>query len=610
MKTLKNFILLLMVMSIPLLGFSQQENTDAVYNVLAKEYSLNSDGSMEFHYHKELKLLTHYAFHRLFGETFIVYDPTYQELKINEAYTVMADGRRVDSPENAFNEVLPHFANDIPAYNHLREMVVTHTGLEVGATIVLDYTIITKSPFIPYLMGDETIGENVPVNEMEIVVKVPPRTDLYYKIMNIRTAPEINRGLDEEVYTWTFRNLGANSMESYQDGSISPRLMFTTARDLSQVYFKFVDQMAFKAMASSLAMKHAKDFLEGNEDDITKMLKLQDVVLNQVKLAEIPLEYTNFKVRQPAVVWNQANATSLEKALLLSNWLIQANINAVPVALIPNNEFDRSNGNLYCFKGFAVQVNPRETGRFYLSVTHKNDQNLVYDLKDYTALQLDGAIESLRTFQETAETDNEISLSGELSMPFAESITGSLAMTLEGANNPFLKLSQNKDVVKSYLSGGLGSSAVKDYSLDKLNEEECKATFTIEKNNPLEHTGDYFFLTLPGLSVDASHFHLEGMSDERETPLKLPQGIDVEYSYTITLPEGWKMVTPEADIEIKNEIGTVEINISQKKNKLVIDKEIKVQPDISVQQYPDLLKLVRTWVDERYNKLVLEEGGK
>ena len=46
----------------------------------------------------------------------------------------MADGKKVKAPENAINEILPAFAAGAPAFNSLREMVITHTALERGAT--------------------------------------------------------------------------------------------------------------------------------------------------------------------------------------------------------------------------------------------------------------------------------------------------------------------------------------------------------------------------------------------------------------------------------------------------------------------------------------------
>ena len=76
-------ISLILASSLAIVCFAQEENTDAVYNKLTKEFVLHPDGTMEYHFRKELKLLTHFAFQRLFGETFIVFDSTYQELKFS-----------------------------------------------------------------------------------------------------------------------------------------------------------------------------------------------------------------------------------------------------------------------------------------------------------------------------------------------------------------------------------------------------------------------------------------------------------------------------------------------------------------------------------------------
>jgi len=94
--------------------FSQDDNYDAVYIQLSKTFTLNSDGSVDYNYVKKLKLQTYRSFHSLYGETFVVYNPEFQSLKINEVYTIMADGKKVPSPSNAFNEVLPGAAANAP----------------------------------------------------------------------------------------------------------------------------------------------------------------------------------------------------------------------------------------------------------------------------------------------------------------------------------------------------------------------------------------------------------------------------------------------------------------------------------------------------------------
>ncbi len=193
--------LLLAIFCLSIINISYSQNADAEYYKIHKEYTLNEDGSIEFHYAKELKLLSHYSFHRLYGETFIIYNTDFQTLKINSAYTIMADGKKTITPENAFNEVLPRFSTNAPSFNNIREMVVTHTGLEVGSTINLDYTINSKKGFFPALMIDDVLSESSPIQELIIKVNIPDSKNLHFELLNLDGDPTITTEKGKKVYS-------------------------------------------------------------------------------------------------------------------------------------------------------------------------------------------------------------------------------------------------------------------------------------------------------------------------------------------------------------------------------------------------------------------------
>ena len=82
---------------------SAQAIPEAEFIKITKDYTFQPDGSYEIRYTKQLKINTHIAFNNLYGETFIVYNPNYQSIKINSSYTEQADGSIIKAPENAFN---------------------------------------------------------------------------------------------------------------------------------------------------------------------------------------------------------------------------------------------------------------------------------------------------------------------------------------------------------------------------------------------------------------------------------------------------------------------------------------------------------------------------
>ena len=122
-KTLSVYAIIVVTAIFASTAFAQDNKSDAEFQKIVKEYTLHPDGSVTYHYAHTLKLLTYYSFTTVYGETHIVYNTKYQKATVNLAKTTMADGRVVTSPPNAFNEILPGFAANAPAYNHIRDLV-------------------------------------------------------------------------------------------------------------------------------------------------------------------------------------------------------------------------------------------------------------------------------------------------------------------------------------------------------------------------------------------------------------------------------------------------------------------------------------------------------
>lgn len=205
MKTIHLYIgVLALLLSMTL---TAQAAPEARFGKLSKTYTLHADGSQELRVQKELTLYTHAAMNSLYGETFIVYDPQYQQLEIHDSYTRQKDGTIVRTPDNAFVEVLPSAATNAPAYNGLKEMVVVHTGLELGATICLDYSIKSRAGYLPELDICCPIKELSPIDEFTLRIEVPEGKTLHYELLNASARPtEMNKDGMKSI-TWKLKNV-------------------------------------------------------------------------------------------------------------------------------------------------------------------------------------------------------------------------------------------------------------------------------------------------------------------------------------------------------------------------------------------------------------------
>ena len=317
--TMKKIILSIILPALVLLAAlpaAAAPKAEAQFDKLVKTYTLNPDGSQEVRVIKQLTLYTHAAMNSLYGETFIVYDPAYQQLTINDSYTRQTDGSIVRTPDNAFVEVLPSAAADAPAYNGLKEMVVVHTGLELGATIYLDYTIVTKAGALPALDIFEPVEELSPIRNYELSISVPDGTPLHYELLNGKAAPKVSVADGMRKVAWTLKNVKPRPRYlpvSVQAGSL--QAVAATTFDSREAVLNVLSSQAYSPDDEAVKALLAS-FDEGVADRRSVLDKINDYITSGLGQSRLTLAQTGYRVRPAADVIGSAYATSAERALL------------------------------------------------------------------------------------------------------------------------------------------------------------------------------------------------------------------------------------------------------------------------------------------------------
>lgn len=323
---MKKYILIIAAL---LAVWSAGAQTDATLDKVAESYTLNEDGSIVHNYQKVMRYHTHYSFFSLFGETFVVYNPEYQDLKINHCYTIQKDGTRVDAPANAFNEVLPRDAANAPAYNHLIEMVITHTGLELGATVYLDYTITTKPEMQSTLDIDRTFSQQgANIKEYTVKVNLPEGKKLTWKMADSNVKPVVKGN----TYTWTLRNLpaGAGEQLATKNGEGLPRLTATTAESLAEALTPMTIESRELCRIDPALLSDAKC-------DGCKAKAIQKYIVTGLGSSSVKPEAVGYRLRQCGEVMQTAYGTKAEKARAMARLMRAEGLDAEMVVVMPKN---------------------------------------------------------------------------------------------------------------------------------------------------------------------------------------------------------------------------------------------------------------------------------
>lgn len=605
---MKKIFLILLAGLFATAASAQYNDADAVYGKITKTFTLNDDGSASMRHYKQLRLQSHLSFNRLYGETFIIYDPAFQKVTINEAYTIMADGKRVETPENAFNEVLPRGAAHSAAFNHLRELVVTHTGTEIGATLYLDYTLTSQKDFLPALMGNELVQESSPIEEMQIVVKVPSAVELHHRMMNLRTAPEMVVQGNQKIYTWTFKGIAAGSQDYFSGAQLSvPRLLFSTSPKAGAAVDWITRQPAFDYHATDPLQKYAATVKSEKQEEMKTLLALQNLVAKEMAYDHVPPQWNGYRVRTPAEVWQSNGGTQLEKAVLLATLLNAADFHAVAVMAAPEKLFDKNMGDLLIFDESFVKVNTKNYGTLYLGATSTSDQSLDYGSGGQVLMPLyKNADISPITL---SEGKNVIDVKGNLALANDQTLSGEMKITVQGKPNPFLLLQNDATKLKSQLTQNMISKADDALNVVNSNAEKSDIVVQINKEKALQDAGRIMKLELPQMTSGFGGWHISFLSSQRDGDFVLPFPISESYNYTITLPAGYELVTMKQRVDLKNEAGSVKIELNPKGNQISVSRSLRLYKGvIAPADYPAFRALINEWLDTNYTTLLLRKA--
>ncbi len=607
-----NYKIILLTLSI-LAGTSicaQDQKSDAVYQEQTREYTLEKDGSWTYHYSHKLLINTYYAFNSLYGEDFIDYNPDFQKLKINRSVTTMADGKQVATPENAYNELLPGFAANVPAWNRLREMVVTHTALERGATIDFDYSLTSAKGYNPAMSGNEQLLMNSPVKKLTFIIRVPSGASFNYGQFNLNTKPAVVKQGGKIMYTWTLTDLPAALREDFrpQEQQNRPRIVFASSPKTADLIAGFASQEAFKCEIPEAVKTEAAATVSGMDKPLLKALKLQKKVANDLNTWQVPLQYTAYKLRNVAAIWKSNGGTEAEKAVLLTAMLRSQNIQAEPVAVVAERYYSKKVISTALIERFLVKVNIQGMDPIFLSPTQTDQQDLRYFLGGKRIIALvPGKTQPSEVLN---DSKNSISLSGNLDLGEDLALKGDLNLELGGCQNPWLKLQKDSSYTSTLLSNSFGNGKISDIVKGKTDIDLSSFGFKASASSYTTERAGHVFLTLPTVSTGSESWHMTELVSSRAEPLEIPFAIKESYDIFITMPEGMSLISTAATLNMNNEFGSIEFSITTEGNQLhIIRKLVILKTYVPVEKYNTFRSMINTWNSKKYREVVLKKGN-
>lgn len=542
MKTLSIYIGILGMLLLAVLPVKAE--SEAEFRKLSKTYTLRADGSQELRVQKELTLFTHAAMNGLYGETFIVYDPEFQELTIHESYTRQKDGTVIKTPSNALVEVLPSSAANAPAYNHLKEMVVVHTGLELGATIYLDYSIVSKAGYLPELDVCCPVKELSPVKEFIFRLNVPAGKSVRYELLNASAKPVIAQGNGMKSFIWTLKDVVPRPY-AYPSGRGNLGLVQAVASGMMPVFVastwpgyteavKYLQKQFAVGNTSVVEGKVAEltQGLEGNPQAMRNAIANYMAGLYQLGHCNVSLQDAGYRLRPASEVITSAYGTQAELVNLDVTLQRAAGLEAevAVCALRPSVDGNR---------GLATVM------------------SLVCQSKK---------------------------------MPEKVALTG----TEEACLQPFMTITDlqgKKLMLESYLGA-----------------KEVRTTDTLEvKSDKLQELADGWGIVPLSDPTPVRSLYAYAGNTSISKKILLPRTVDCALETIVRLPEGMKW-SGHADKEISNACGKVVFSYKAVKGGVKVTRSIRIDRQLQTPaNYKELYALLSEWRDTNNHTLVVKK---
>lgn len=618
LRSIVGALALFLLTEVPLSAQQTSVAHDGEFLEIMHTYTLGEDGSITHNYAHRLRLLTSFGFTRQYGESFVIYDPARQSLKIDSSRTRMAGGTMVESPFNAYNEVLPSFAHNAAPWSGMREMVVTHTGLERGAVVHYGYTLTTQPGMYPGLSARVLLGDRSPVHRAVVRVRVPKSATLTHALMgHPSTAPVRSEEGRMAVYTWTIENIPALAVESHQPAmdAVLPVLFFSTTgmrdivehalggpgvMDLTPDAARVVDGITAKAGSA-----------------LEKVRALQAHVATTIGSMPADLQFIGFRAR-PAMQSFESNVgSSLDRSVLLAAMLRHAKYTARPVLVSPyltqsgtawtagSLDPALACAHLYTTAGVEVTVDgtvllldPTEAQTGSIATRFARGAYLPLDARSLPTRALPVPGDAL---QRRAEITSDWTLAADLTLSGKSrvTITGASAPDLDpsslfGRNRPALvPPALGLTFTKVATTGERGAPTACEVSLAPVRIPSHAGVLIIPVPHPVGAVTD-LQMVLPAIS--------------RSTPVLIGRQEEV-VRMTLHLPAGVK-VEPAAQVELINGVGEVRSVVRANGTTVEVERSITIKvPIVRSEQYDELHALIVAWKHRAHVQLPLRMVG-
>lgn len=223
------------------------------------------------------------------SQMYIFYSQSMQEAQVIEAYTLRADGKKIDVQSSAIMTKESPASVNAPMFSDYKIKVVVFPELSVGAKLFIKYKLVQKTSLFPgHFFFSDSISPHLHFGSYQVDISVPKSLPLYADAFGIKEEKLPDEG--GRIHSrWTGANTTAIAPEP---GSVSafdyaPRLIVSSFKDYASLAKAYQERAHDKAKVTPKVQARAEQITQGLNSQQQKIRALYHWVSKNIRYVAI-----------------------------------------------------------------------------------------------------------------------------------------------------------------------------------------------------------------------------------------------------------------------------------------------------------------------------------
>ncbi|HTQ15381.1 MAG TPA: DUF3857 domain-containing protein [Rhizomicrobium sp.] len=306
------------------------------------DLQLNADGSFVESRDVAYKVLDEQGRQAL-QQTTLSYTEGYQAVTISRAYTLKANGTRIDVSPSGM--LYGHGATSAPGFEDLKTVTVVFPNVEVGDEVVIVSVFEQRRPWFENQFAQTFAFSHAIVSrDAQIAVTTPASMQVFFD------ASAMDGGTPETVNgstrrTWTFQNnvALAEEPEAISELDDGPHLVVTTYPDYAAIAHMYDRIFSGRARVTPDIQALADQLTSGTSDRREQTRLLYEWVSQHIAYVDIVLGAGGFVPHEASAVLQNRYGDCKDHVMLLGALLAAKGIASTPVLIDAGNSYKLTN---------------------------------------------------------------------------------------------------------------------------------------------------------------------------------------------------------------------------------------------------------------------------